>query len=93
MAYFGSVIGSPALPVQPSCTVCGSHVGGLHRDGCAFQAMVERFMRSLNDPRPVASPTISGDPDGPIVPLPQRQPPQRVVPEFPLSAYRALVGE
>lgn len=31
------------------------------------------------------------DPDGPLVPLSLRTPPARVVPEFPLSAYRVLV--
>lgn len=34
----------------------------------------------------------AGDPDGPLVPLPAKHEPARVVPEFPLTAYRAMLG-
>lgn len=34
----------------------------------------------------------AADPDGPLVPLPERPAPERAVPDFPLAAYRALVG-
>lgn len=36
--------------------------------------------------------TPDADPDGPLVPLPERQPPVRVVPPFPLTAYLALLA-
>lgn len=35
---------------------------------------------------------LGGDPDGPLVPLPAKHNPMRVVPDFPLTAYRALLG-
>lgn len=34
--------------------------------------------------------TVAGDPDGPLVPLPVRHVPERVVPLFPLTAYEVL---
>lgn len=34
---------------------------------------------------------LAGDPDGPLVPLPAKVEPARVVPAFPLVAYRVLV--
>lgn len=38
-------------------------------------------------------PQERADPDGPLVPLPERTEPARVPPPFPLTAYRAMVGD
>lgn len=55
----------------------------------ALRALVEFLRRAQND---LLRETAGGDPDGAPVPLPRRDPPERVVSAFPLSAYRALVG-
>lgn len=68
------------------CASCGSVIWGLHAPDCG------RCPRIFLDPGTLMQrPEASGDPDGPLVPLPAKALPERVVPAFPLTAYQALL--
>lgn len=50
------------------------------------------FFRSKIEIVPWTHKSIDGDPDGPLVPLPTKPEPKRIIPDFPTTTYNFLKG-
>lgn len=87
-------IGVP-LSLPPHCSDCGAQIS---------RVLLESSEKSIGPPlilpsgitwvdqkqdEPIRA--ITGDSDGPLVPLPAKPDPVRVPPPFPLTAYQALL--
>ena len=72
---------------SPICAACGVKEGELHKPSC----WVPKYLATAHAQPMLPAP--SGDPDGPLVPLPVRSLAPRIVPPFPLAAYEALLRQ